>query len=129
MRLERFLGQPGGKRAAREAGVRAARGEIVVTIDSDSEVEPITLREMVAPFLCDAKVGAVAGRVAVLNRDALVSRMLEVQYSLAFDFARAAQSVYRTVMVCPGALSAFRRAVILPHLAEWTRSRRSSVAR
>lgn len=46
--------------------------------------------------------------------------MLEVQFALAFDFDRAAQSTYRAVAVCPGALSAFRRELILPHLTEWT---------
>ncbi|HSQ64775.1 MAG TPA: glycosyltransferase, partial [Polyangiaceae bacterium] len=81
------------------------------------------VHEMVTPFLADARVGAVAGRVAVLNRDSVISRMLEVQYALAFDFGRAAQSTYRAVACCPGALSAFRRAVILPHLTEWTRQR------
>lgn len=119
VKLVRFLGNR-GKRAALDEGFKAARGEIVITIDSDSEVEPATVREMVTPFLADAKVGAVAGRVAVLNRDSMISRMLEVQYALAFDFGRAAQSVYRSVACCPGALSAFRRTVILPHLEEWT---------
>ena len=122
VRLVRFAGNR-GKRAALEAGFRAATGEIVVTIDSDSEVGPRTLREMATPFLVDSRVGAVAGRVAVLNRDSLISRMLEVQYALAFDFGRAAQSVYRAVACCPGALSAFRTSVILPHLAEWTNQR------
>ncbi|NUP11489.1 MAG: glycosyltransferase [Polyangiaceae bacterium] len=119
VRLLRFSGNR-GKRAALEAGFEAAIGDIVVTIDSDSEVEPDTLREIATPFLVDPKIGAVAGRVAVLNRDSLISRMLEVQYALAFDFGRAAQSVYRAVAVCPGALSAFRREVILPHLPEWS---------
>lgn len=119
VRLIRFSSNR-GKRAALEAGFRDATGEIVVTIDSDSEVEPRTIAEMVAPFLADARVGGVAGRVAVLNRDTTISRMLEVQYALAFDFGRAAQSAYRTVACCPGALSAFRRAIILPHLDEWT---------
>ena len=115
VRLIRFSSNR-GKRAALEAGFRDATGEIVVTIDSDSEVEPKTIAEMVTPFLADAQVGGVAGRVAVLNRDTTISRMLEVQYTLAFDFGRAAQSAYRTVACCPGALSAFRRSIILPHL-------------
>ena len=122
VRLIRFRGNR-GKRAALEAGFRAATGEILMTIDSDSEIDPETVHEMVTPFLADARVGAVAGRVAVLNRDSVISRMLEVQYALAFDFGRAAQSTYRAVACCPGALSAFRRAVILPHLTEWTRQR------
>lgn len=119
VRLVRFAGNR-GKRAALCAGFEAARGTIAITIDSDSTVEPNTVREMVVPFLADPRVGAVAGRVAVLNRDTMISRMLEVQYALAFDFGRAAQSAYRAVACCPGALSAFRREVILPHLKEWT---------
>lgn len=119
VRLMRFPGNE-GKRAALEAGFRSASGEVFVTIDSDSEIDPSTVREMVAPFLVDDMIGAVAGRVAVLNRDSMISRMLEVQYALAFDFARAAQSVYRSVACCPGALSSFRARLILPHLDEWT---------
>jgi hyaluronan synthase len=119
VKLVRFKGNR-GKRDALAAGFRAASGSILVTIDSDSEIEARTLHEMVAPFLASADVGAVAGRVTVLNRDTTISRMLEVQYALAFDFGRAAQSTYRCVACCPGALSAFRREAVLPFLDEWT---------
>ncbi len=122
VQLVRFAGNR-GKRSALVAGFRAARGEFLITIDSDSEINPDTVHEMVIPFLADAKVGAVAGRVAVLNRDTLISRMLEVQFALAFDFGRAAQSVYRAVATCPGALSSFRKSIILPFLDEWENQR------
>jgi hyaluronan synthase len=122
VRLVRFIGNR-GKRSALVAGFRAATGEVVLTIDSDSEINPNTVHEMVTPFLADAKVGGVAGRVSVLNRDTPISRMLEVQFALAFDFGRAAQSVYRAVACCPGALSAFRREAILPFLDEWENQR------
>ncbi len=118
VKLVRFKGNR-GKRDALVAGFRAATGTILVTIDSDSEIEPRTIHEMVAPFLASPDVGGVAGRVAVLNRDTTVSRMLEVQYALAFDFGRAAQSTYRCVACCPGALSSFRREAVLPFLDEW----------
>ncbi len=122
VRLVRFVGNR-GKRSALVAGFRAASGSIVVTIDSDSEINPDTVHEMVTPFLADAQVGAVAGRVAVLNRDTPISRMLDVQFTLAFDYGRAAQSAYRTVACCPGALSAFRRDIILPYMDEWENQR------
>lgn len=122
VRLVRFVGNR-GKRSALVAGFRAATGDIVITIDSDSEIDPKTVHEMVKPFLADPKVGGVAGRVSVLNRDSLISRMLEVQYALAFDYGRAAQSVYRAVACCPGALSAFRKSIILPYLREWENQR------
>ncbi len=122
--LVRVIHFPGnqGKRAALRAGFLAASGEVVLTIDSDSEVDVGTLRAMVSPF-ADPHVGAVAGRVAVLNRHTFIGRMLDVQFALSFDFGRAAQSTYGTVMVCPGALSAFRRVVILPHLDGWVAQR------
>ncbi|MER2563619.1 MAG: glycosyltransferase [Myxococcaceae bacterium] len=122
VKLVRFSGNR-GKRSALVAGIRAATGEVILTIDSDSEIDPRTVHEMVAPFLADEKIGAVAGRVAVLNRDSPISRMLEVQYTLAFDYGRAAQSVYRTVACCPGALSSFKKAVILPFMDEWENQR------
>lgn len=122
VRLVRFVGNR-GKRSALVAGFRAASGDIVITIDSDSEINPDTVHEMVTPFVADPKVGGVAGRVSVLNRDTPISRMLEVQFALAFDFGRAAQSVYRAVACCPGALSSFRKDVILPHLDEWENQR------
>lgn len=118
VKLVRFKGNR-GKREALVAGFRAATGSILVTIDSDSEIDRQTVREMVAPFLADSEIGAVAGQVVVLNRDTTISRMLEVQYALAFDFGRAAQSTYRCVACCPGALSSFRREAILPFLDEW----------
>ncbi len=122
VRLVRFEGNR-GKRSALVAGVRAATGEFIVTIDSDSEIDANTVHEMVTPFLADPQVGAVAGRVSVLNRDSNISRMLEVQFALAFDYGRAAQSAYRTVACCPGALSSFRKSIILPYMDEWANQR------
>ncbi len=118
VKLVRFKGNK-GKREALCAGFRAATGTILITIDSDSEIDARTVHEMTAPFLADSEIGGVAGQVAVLNRDTTISRMLEVQYALAFDFGRAAQSTYRCVACCPGALSAFRREAVLPFLSEW----------
>jgi hyaluronan synthase len=122
VRLVRFIGNR-GKRSALVAGFKAATGSIVITIDSDSEISPTTVHEMVVPFLADPKIGGVAGRVAVLNRDTPISRMLEVQFALAFDYGRAAQSVYRAVACCPGALSSFRKDIILPFMEEWENQR------
>lgn len=112
-----------GKRAALEVGFRRARGEVLVTIDSDSVIEPQTLLSLAAPFR-DPKVGAVAGRVAVYNRAAgLLPRMLHVVFTLSFDFHRAAQSGYGTVYCCPGALTAYRASVVRQVLEPWLAQR------
>jgi hyaluronan synthase len=108
-----------GKRAALEAGFTRGRGEIFVTIDSDSRIEPQTLLALAGPFR-DPRVGAVAGKVAVNNRnEGLIPRMLHVRFVLSFDFLRAAQSTYRTVFCCPGALSAYRASAVKRVLEPW----------
>jgi hyaluronan synthase len=110
-----------GKRGALAEAFRRARGEVVVTIDSDSVIEPGTLLAIAGPF-SDPRVGAVAGKVAVHNRRAsLIPRMLHVRFILSFDFLRSAQSVFRTVYCCPGALAAYRLSVVHEVLEAWER--------
>jgi hyaluronan synthase len=108
-----------GKRTALAEGFRKAKGEIVVTIDSDSVIERDTLLAMAGPF-SNARVGAVAGRVKVYNQDdGLIPKMLDVRFALSFDFLRAAQSTYGTVYCCPGALAAYRLSVVMRVLDRW----------
>jgi hyaluronan synthase len=108
-----------GKRAALAAGFRQARGEVVVTIDSDSIIEPESLAAIAGPFR-DPRVGAVGGKVSVLNRfESLFPRMLHVRYVLSFDFLRSTQSCYGAVYCCPGAFSAYRMSLVRRVLPEW----------
>jgi hyaluronan synthase len=112
-----------GKRAALQEGFRRARGEIVVTVDSDSMIERETLLAMAGPFR-NPKIGAVAGKVLVYNRrQGLIPRMLQVRYILSFDFLRAVQSTYGTVYCCPGALAAYRTTVVREVLQDWMQQR------
>lgn len=112
-----------GKRAALAAGFRAARGTVIVTIDSDSVIEPDALLAMAGPFR-DPRVGAVAGKVAVFNRDeGFIPRMLHVRFVLSFDFQRSVQSMYRTVYCCPGALAGYRTSVVREVLEPWLQQR------
>jgi hyaluronan synthase len=108
-----------GKRHALFRGLSEATSELVVTVDSDSRVEPDALRHLVAPF-ANSTVGAVAGRILVDNREVnLLTRMLAARFILGFDLVRAYQSELDTVWCCPGALQAYRLATIEPHLKDW----------
>lgn len=118
----RLIRQPrnGGKRKALLAGFDRAGGQVLVTIDSDSEVLPDTLHHLVSPLVADKRVGSVAGNVRVLNvTEGAIPKMMEVSFVSAFDFIRTGQSVYGGVFCTPGALSAYRAEVIKPLLAEW----------
>ena len=108
-----------GKREALARGFAQARGEILVTVDSDSVIERGALLAIAGPFR-DARVGAVAGKVMVYNRvQGLIPRMLHVRFVLSFDMQRAAESVYRNVFCCPGALTALRAEAVRRVLPRW----------
>jgi hyaluronan synthase len=110
----------GGKKHALAEGIRRAKGEVIVTVDSDSEVLPDTLRNLVAPFVVEENCGAVAGSVRVLNREGgAIPKMLDATFTAAFDFMRAGESVAGGVLCAPGALTAFRTAYVREVLQEW----------
>ena len=110
-----------GKREALRAGFLRARGEVVVTVDSDSRLDPGALRAAVAPIVADPEVAAVAGKVVVLNRyESLFTRLLAARFYLTFDLTRAAQSRFGAVLCCPGALTAYRRAAVMRVLDRWS---------
>lgn len=109
----------GGKRRALYDGFKRATGEVLITVDSDSIVDPNTLRNLASPFAVDPDCGAVAGNVRVLNRNAIIPKMLEVSFVFSFEFVRSAQSHLRTVFCTPGALAAYRRDLVLNVIEEW----------
>jgi hyaluronan synthase len=109
-----------GKREALYVGFTRGKGDYFISVDSDSVIEPGTLKQIVAPMMQNPKIGGVAGNVKIYNRRAnLITRMLWVRFVLSFDFLRASQSAYGFVFCTPGALSAYRREAILPILDEW----------
>lgn len=111
----------GGKREALREGFARAEGELVVTVDSDSKLEPTALRAIVAPMIENDEIAAVAGRVLVLNReDNLFTRLLSARFFLTFDLARAAQSQFGAVLCTPGALSAYRKSAVDRVVDQWS---------
>ncbi|MDX9963484.1 glycosyltransferase [Desulfobacter postgatei] len=109
-----------GKRQALYDGFKKSRGAVLVTVDSDSMVEPDTLRNLVTPFALNPDVGAVAGNVRVLNQSqGIIPRMVDIVFVFSFDFIRVSQSMVRTVTCTPGALSAYRKSVVMGVLDEW----------
>jgi hyaluronan synthase len=109
-----------GKRKALYAGLKKSKGEIIVTFDADSKIGRSAIRNLVIPLIRDQRTGAVSGRVAVLNeKENFLTRMLSVRYSISFDFGRAYQSVYGTVVCCPGALTAYRKELLKGFIQEF----------
>ena len=113
------LEKNGGKKAALYRGFHEAKHDIVITIDSDSIVTENTIYNLVLPF-ANPKVAGSAGTVRVANIDqGFIPKMLDIFFVFSCDFMRCGQSSIGSVLCSPGAISAFRKAVILPHLDGW----------
>ncbi len=109
-----------GKRHALYRGFNIGSGEVFVTVDSDSVVNADTLRNLVSPFITNENCGAVAGNIRVLNNSkALLPKMLNVSFTLSFEFVRSAESKLNSVLCTPGALAAYRRKTVFACLPEW----------
>lgn len=62
------LGENRGFAAACNAGIRAARGEIIVLLNNDTEVDPNWLDAIVATFARYPQAGAVASKMLLFDR-------------------------------------------------------------
>jgi hyaluronan synthase len=100
-------------------GVKMARGEIIVFVDSDSFIERDCIKHLIKYFV-NPEVGAVSGHTDVFNHDTnILTRMQAVRYYISFRIYKAAESVFGLVTCCPGCCSAYRRAYLLEFIDEW----------
>jgi cellulose synthase/poly-beta-1,6-N-acetylglucosamine synthase-like glycosyltransferase/peptidoglycan/xylan/chitin deacetylase (PgdA/CDA1 family)/spore germination protein YaaH len=101
----------GGKASALNYGLAHAHGDIVICLDADTVFAPNTVAELVEP-LHDPTVGAVAGNAKVGNRVNLVTRWQAVEYVTSQNLDRRAFSLLNCITVVPGAVGAWRKALI-----------------
>lgn len=103
----RLLERPhAGASAARDAGLRAATGEIVAYVDSDVTVTRDWLRELVVPF-SDPSIAATTGQTIFLRNDKCTSWMRSM------DIERRNARRRTFTRLANGPNSAFRRDVLL----------------
>ena len=117
---EAFAGEPrvrlvtlanGGKARALNHALTLAKGEIVVSLDADTEFEPQTIARL-ARWFADPLIGAVAGNAKVGNRVNLVTRWQAVEYVTAQNLERRALARFDAITVVPGAVGAWRKAAL-----------------
>ena len=100
-----------GKPAALNAGIRAARHDVLVLVDGDTVFEPDTIKALVRP-LAEARrslVGAVSGNTKVGNRRGLLGQWQHTEYVIGFNLDRRLFDVLQCMPTIPGAIGAFRR--------------------
>jgi cellulose synthase/poly-beta-1,6-N-acetylglucosamine synthase-like glycosyltransferase/peptidoglycan/xylan/chitin deacetylase (PgdA/CDA1 family)/spore germination protein YaaH len=100
-----------GKAAAVNNGIRAAKGEIIIALDADTQFEAETISRLVRWFV-RPEIGAVAGNAKVGNRFNFVTRWQAVEYVTSQNLERSALAMFGAMMVVPGAVGAWRRSAL-----------------
>ncbi|WP_307396150.1 glycosyltransferase [Bacillus horti] len=113
------LPENGGKRVALAEGVKMAKHDLVVFVDSDSFLEPNAIKHLVQPFQ-DPKMGGVAGRTDVENKYTnYVTKLQTVRYYISFRIMKAAESWFDSVTCLSGPLACYRKELIQKHTDAW----------
>jgi N-acetylglucosaminyltransferase len=103
-----------GKRRSLIKATRQAVGEICISVDSDVILAPNALKELVACFSNHPKVGAVGGKVGVLNaNENWITQTQEVKYFFGYELFKSTENLFRCVMCLSGCLTAYRRQALL----------------
>ncbi len=100
-----------GKALALNKGYKQALGEYILSMDADSELDPSSIRRLVARGL-ETNAGAVAGLVHIKNTRNMVSYLQQLEYVMMNGTSRLFQSFFSAVLVSPGPISLFSRAAL-----------------
>jgi cellulose synthase/poly-beta-1,6-N-acetylglucosamine synthase-like glycosyltransferase len=102
-----------GKRASINRAVRESEAEIIVSVDSDVELEPDAVRQLIRRF-ASPRIAAVGGRVDIRNKHVnWLTRMQAAKYYYGYHVLKGLERAYQTVMCLSGCLTAYRRAVLV----------------
>lgn len=101
-----------GKAMALNDAIPCLKGDIIVTVDADSEAEPDFLHHLVWHFRFP-NVGAVTGHPRVRNTVNLLTRIQIIEFASIIGLLRRAQSIWGRLMTVSGILAAYRRETLL----------------
>jgi cellulose synthase/poly-beta-1,6-N-acetylglucosamine synthase-like glycosyltransferase/peptidoglycan/xylan/chitin deacetylase (PgdA/CDA1 family)/spore germination protein YaaH len=101
-----------GKAAALNRAAGEAKGEILLCLDADTQLDPEAVGRLVRHFE-DPRVAAVAGNVKVGNRVNLLTLWQSIEYVTSQNMDRRAYGLLNAVTVVPGAVGAWRREDVL----------------
>jgi len=109
-----------GKREGIYKGFEKSKTPFIITVDSDTLLEPDSLKELITPLVLNPRLGAVTGRIKIWNSNAnMFTKMLKANFAMAFDFTRAIQSTFSSVFCTSGAFSAYRRSILSQVIDRW----------
>lgn len=111
--LRVFTKKNGGKGSALNFGIKKAKGELVISLDSDSFVASDALKKMI-PYFNDPKVMCVTSAMKVYKPKGFLQRIQATEYDLGI-FLRKSFSKIDAVHVTPGPFSVYRKEFFIKH--------------
>ncbi len=107
-----LLRQPNrGKSAALNHALSVASGDIIVTVDADTFVDPDAVPLLVRHF-SNPRIAAVAGNVKVRNRSNWLTRWQALEYITSQNLEKRALDLLNCIPVVPGAVGAWRASAV-----------------
>ena len=100
----------GGKGSALNKGIQEAKGEIIVSMDADTIVEPQSLKVLVGSF-SNANVAAATPSMGVYKPKTIWQRIQQIEYYMGV-FLRKSFSTMNAIHITPGAFSAYRKSFV-----------------
>lgn len=99
-----------GKAACLNQGILQAKGELIGTMDADSEVSPDVLLKTI-PYFYNDKMGAVTITVKVKDPKTILQKMVEIEYIIGLSIALKLFSFFNALHVTPGPFSLYRKKI------------------
>lgn len=99
-----------GKAKALEDGIKAAKGEVILTMDADSYfADGSSLKNVVENLFSRRFIGISTGVVRIEERTGgLIEKLQAIEFIHSFEMGRRVQGYLDWLLVVPGAFSAFK---------------------
>jgi len=97
----------GGKGSALNYGLKKCKGEVFISMDADTMIEPQTVKNMIRYFK-DKEVMSVTPAITTYKPTGILQRVQHAEYLLGLFLRKAFASV-NAIHITPGAFSAYRK--------------------
>jgi len=111
--IRAFHKENGGKGSALNYGIKRAKGEYIVSFDSDSMVIPSAMKSSL-PYFSDPKVMCVTPAMKIYRPRRIFERVQAIEYDLGI-FLRKVFSNIDAIHVTPGPFSIYRKGFFEKH--------------
>ena len=99
-----------GKANALNLGLNRASGDIIVTVDADTQFESgDTLTALLQPLITQPEIAATTANLKIANPTTMLGTFQAIEYAKIIQTLKRAQSQTHAILILPGALSAFRQ--------------------